>query len=57
VTIKASIKTVFDRNLKLEWYNQDKIIPTSLIEHDTLEPMKVNYDKKYNFEIQRNINN
>jgi len=53
LTIKADLKTPFDKKLKLEWHDKDKTYPTDVINFESLQSMKVQYDKKYVFEIEK----
>jgi len=57
LTVKATLVTLFNQQLKLQWHNRKKIKPESLLSLETIDTMDVNYDDKYNFKIRKNIDN
>lgn len=53
LTIKADIKTPFDKKLKLKWHDKDNTSPNEIMNYESLQSMKVNYNNK-NFEFEKN---
>lgn len=57
-TIKADLLTPFKKELKLEWsqVNKDRILPIDVLSYDALIPLRVQFNKKYQFEIEKKNN-